>query len=62
MIMDAKIFKELKYREKKKVLHKMVGVYITATCPTCNEVIFNENPYCPYCGQSLDWNVPEKVT
>lgn len=25
-------------------------------CPTCNTILFTtEAPYCPYCGQALDW-------
>ena len=53
--------KELKYREQRKVVHVKErdgkDVWALYECPTCREELDDLacDPYCPYCGQKLDW-------
>ena len=51
-----KELKELKYREKRKV---MKVSWTFCKCPTCREELndIDRFDYCPYCGQKLDWSV-----
>ena len=42
-------------------------VYDTAKCPSCGytldddfDIDTHHEPYCPHCGQKLDWNVGEE--
>ena len=42
-------------------------VYDMASCPSCGNQLTEDEydfmwkkPYCPYCGQALDWNFPEE--
>lgn len=27
------------------------------TCPSCGHKLLDKNPYCPICGQAIDWNL-----
>lgn len=53
--------KELKYREIKSVVDtgERNGIWKKCECPTCNWMMlaYNRLPYCPRCGQRLDWSV-----
>ena len=52
--------KELKYREQRKVVCVTDGDdWSYCECPTCREDLDEVDcfPYCPYCGQKLDWSV-----
>lgn len=56
--------KELKYREKAKVIayidwEDFPSDWVTCECPSCREGLSNEDKFafCPHCGQKLDWSV-----
>lgn len=58
-----KELKELRYREQRKVLEVAdrgeEDFWVYYECPACREEQDDLacNPYCPYCGQKLDWSV-----
>lgn len=52
---NPKILMDITYRKPKEPDTKHIGMGIVASvCPTCNEVITDED-YCPKCGQAIKW-------
>ena len=53
--------KELKYRESMSIvaIGEKMGIWTKCECPTCNRRLdaYDGFPYCPRCGQKLDWGI-----
>ena len=52
--------KEIKYRKAMSVvmLFERKKMWAKCECPTCEAklYVFERHPYCPHCGQKLDWS------